>query len=132
MSLGEDTKFRGEILGLFCPAGETDRPTGFIHDLGHFTAIDMARAPVPLRMPQSQPNPTISAAEGVGGAVMWDALFLSSDCQFRGRLVNAILIEIFILAAGMVVAHWGVLMLMAGCCQCRCCRSRPTWFTFQC
>jgi hypothetical protein len=30
---------RGEILGLFCPAGETYRPTAFIHAWGHFTAI---------------------------------------------------------------------------------------------
>jgi hypothetical protein len=31
MSLKEDTRLRGEILDLFCLAGETDRPTAFIH-----------------------------------------------------------------------------------------------------
>jgi hypothetical protein len=32
----------------------------------------------------------------------------------------------------MMVAHWGVLMIMAGRCRCRRRRFRQTWLTFQC
>ena len=36
MSLGEDTRLRGEIVGLFCLAGETDSCTLFIHAWCHY------------------------------------------------------------------------------------------------
>ena len=63
---------------------------------------------MPLPMPQPQPQriTTTSAAEKVGGAVIRDDGFLCSDCQFRGRAIDAIIIVILILVASMmIVAH---------------------------
>lgn len=94
-----------------------------------FMMMPLLCAPMPLPMPQ--PMPTARTVEAARQGDMRGGNLLRSDRQVRVGVISAILIVIFILAASIIVAQRGILMMMEGQCRRRH-RPRETWHMCQC